>query len=299
MRTLNYRHLRYFWAVAHDGNLTRTAKRLNVSQSALSVQIKRLEQDVGQPLFERRGRSLVLTEAGRVALDHADLIFSTGDSLLRTLQGAEQLRTAVRIGAMATLSRNFQISFLKPLLGRQDIDIILRSGSTAELLTELEALSLDIVLLNRPPAQDAATPLISHRLAEQRVSLVGRSGSFAAGGDLESLLDSYPVILPSANSGIRGEFDALIDRLDLRPQVAAEVDDMAMMRLLVREGVGLAVLPPIVVTDELDSGLLTEMCRLPGIAESFYAVSVERKYQNPLVSTLLDANSPGSREPGR
>lgn len=290
MRALNYRHLHYFWAVAHDGNLTRTAKRLNVSQSALSVQIKRLEKDVGQALFERRGRSLVVTEAGRVALDHADVIFSTGDSLLRTLEGAQKLRTAVRIGAMATLSRNFQMSFLQPLLGREDIDIILHSGSTAELLRELEALNLDIVLLNQAPAQDAATPLITHRLAEQRVSLIGRSDTFCADRDLEALLRENPVILPSLDSGIRGEFDALVDRLGVTPQVAAEVDDMAMMRLLVREGVGLAVLPPIVVTDELDDGLLTEMCRLPGIVESFYAVSVARKYQNPLVSALLEAN---------
>lgn len=298
MRTLNYRHLRYFWAVAHDGNLTRTAKRLNLSQSALSVQIKRLEQDVGQPLFERRGRGLVVTEAGRVALDHADVIFSTGDSLLRTLEGARQLRTAVRIGAMATLSRNFQISFLQPLLDRENIDIILRSGSTAELLRELEALNLDIVLLNQAPAQDAVTPLITHRLAEQRVSLIGRGDTFAAGRDLETVLRQSPVILPSPDSGIRGEFDALIDRLGVIPQVAAEVDDMAMMRLLVREGVGLAVLPPIVVTDELENGLLTEMCRLPGIAEAFFAVSIERKYQNPLVSALLEANVSDSRDLG-
>jgi len=163
-------------------------------------------------------------------------------------------------------------------------------------LTELGALNLDIVLLNQAPAQDAVTPLIAHRLAEQRVSLIGRSDTFGTGCDLETLLRENPVILPSADSGIRGEFDALIDRLDVRPQVAAEVDDMAMMRLLVREGVGLAVLPPIVVTDELESGLLTETCRLPGIAESFYAVSIERKYQNPLVSALLEANTPGRNE---
>jgi LysR family transcriptional activator of nhaA len=294
MRELNYRHLRYFWAVAHDGNLTRTARRLNLSQSALSVQIKRLEQNVGQALFERRGRSLVVTEAGRVALDHADVIFSTGDSLQRTLEGAQQLRTAVRIGAMATLSRNFQITFLQPMLGRQDVDIILRSGSTAELLRELEALNLDIVLLNQPPAKDAVSPFVSHRIAEQRVSLVGRSDTFDASRDLETLLEAYPVILPGTDSGIRSEFDALIDRLNVRPEVVAEVDDMAMMRLLVREGVGLAVIPPIVVTDELENDLLTEMCRLPGIAESFYAVSARRKYQNPLVTELLEANSPGS-----
>jgi LysR family transcriptional activator of nhaA len=289
MRSLNYRHLRYFWAVAHDGNLTRTAKRLHLSQSALSVQIKRLEEEIGESLFERRGRGLHVTEVGRMVLDHADVIFSTEDELLRTLRGAERSRTAIRVGAMATLSRNFQIAFLGPLLSRQDIDIILRSGSTAELLTALEALNLDVVLLNHPPSRDVTTRFVSHRLAEQQVSLVGRGDRFDAGRTLKTLLSSYPVILPSTDSGIRVEFDALVDRLGIQPEVAAEVDDMAMMRLLAREGIGLAVIPPIVVTDELESGLLTEACRLPGIVESFYAISLERRFQSPLVSTLIGA----------
>ena len=289
MRSLNFRHLRYFWAVAHDGNLTRTAKRLHLSQSALSVQIKRLEEDIGERLFERRGRSLHVTEAGRVVLDHADTIFSTEAELLQTLRGTARQRTAIRVGAMATLSRNFQIAFLGPLLGRQDIDIILRSGSTGELLMELEALNLDVVLLNHPPVRDAATPFVSHRLAEQQLSLVGRGGSFDARSGLKTLLTSHPLILPSTNSGIRIEFDALVDRLGIQPEVAAEVDDMAMMRLLAREGIGLAVIPPIVVTDELGTGFLAEACRLPGIVESFYAVSLERRFQSPLVSTLIGA----------
>jgi len=298
MPALNFHHLRYFWAVAHDGNLTRTAKRLNVSQSALSVQIKRLEEYIGQPLFERRGRSLHVTEAGRVTLDHADVIFSAGDALMRTMRGAEPSRTAIRVGAMATLSRNFQIAFLAPLVGRQDIDIVLRSGSTSELLTELEALNLDVVLLNHAPASDAVTPFITHRLAEQRVSLVGRSGDLGSDREPKTLLTTQPLILPSSNSGIRTEFDALVDRLDLQPEVAAEVDDMAMMRLLAREGIGLAVIPPIVVKDELESGRLTEACSLPGIVESFYAVSLQRRFQNPMVSTLIEAGSQASGRSG-
>src|SRR5690349_6318303 len=117
MSALNYHHLRYFWAVAHDGNLTRTAERLNLTQSALSVQIRKLEERLGHDLFERRGRQLHLTEAGRIALDHADTIFATGDELLGTLQQTGQPRQALRVGALATLSRNFQVEFLRPLMG--------------------------------------------------------------------------------------------------------------------------------------------------------------------------------------
>lgn len=287
MAELNYHHLRYFRAVAHEGNLTRAAERLNLSQSALSAQIRKLEERLGHDLFERRGRQLHLTEAGRIALDHADAIFAAGEELVGTLNQTGRARRALRVGALATLSRNFQLGFLRPVLGRPDVEVILRSGSPAELLRALEALGLDVVLLTRPPATDAATTFVAHRLAEQRVSLVG-TPALAGCGDIAALLAARPVILPTLESGVRTAFDALADRLGVRPQIAAEVDDIAMMRLLAREGVGLAVLPPIAVKDELESGLLREADRLPGIAETFYAVTMERRFPNPLVRDLLE-----------
>jgi LysR family transcriptional activator of nhaA len=291
MSDINYHHLRYFRAVAHDGNLTRTAERLNLSQSALSIQIKQLEERLGHALFERRGRQLVITEAGRIALDHADRIFSTGEELVETLRRAGATRRPIRIGALATLSRNFQMEFLRPLIARPDVEVILRSGRTADLLGGLESLNLDIVLLNQPPAADAVTPFLSHLLATQAVSLVGRADA-ADGLDLRDRLARVPLVLPTVDSSVRQKFDALAARLGVTPQVAAEVEDMAMMRLLVREGAGLAVLPPIVVKGELESGLLRELDALPGVEEHFYAVTTRRKFPNPLVGELIDRSFP-------
>ncbi len=289
MSDLNYNHLRYFWAVAHEGNLTRTAARLNITQSSLSVQIRKLEDRLGHVLFERRGRQLHLTEAGRIALDHADQIFAAGEELIGTLRDTGRTRHLLRIGALATLSRNFQIDFLRPMLGRSDIEIVLRSGGTAELIAALEALSLDVVLINQAPMRDALTPHVVHRLAEQQVSLIGTRARIgkADKSDVAALLAAHPVVLPTWHSGIRTGFDALIGRLGIRPQIAAEVDDMALMRLLAREDIGLAVLPPIVVKDELASGLLVKAAHLPDIAETFFAVTMKRRFPNPLLKTLL------------
>lgn len=287
MPELNYNYLRYFWAVALDGSLTRTAKRLNLSQSALSVQIRKLEERIGHPLFERRNRQLHLTEAGRLTLDHAITIFATGDELLETLGETGRTRRAIRIGALATLSRNFQIEFLRPILGEPDIDVILRSGSPAELLQALQSLKLDVVLTNQAAASDALTPFVSHRVTEQRVSLVGPPERVTGRQSLKQLLTVHPVILPTTDSSVRIGFDALVAQRGIRPQIAAEVDDMAMMRLLAREGIGLAVLPPIVVKEELASGLLIEAAKLPGIFEAFYAVTVERRFPNPMLKLLL------------
>lgn len=285
---MNYNHLRYFWAVAHDGNLTRTAERLNLSQSALSSQIKTLEERLGHALFERRGRALHLTEAGRIALDHADTIFAAGAELLGTLNQTGIGRQALRVGALATLSRNFQIGFLRPVLGRSDVDVILRSGTASDLMRGLESLNLDIILLNQAPPADALTRFVVNRLDEQPVSLVGAPERLRDATDLSDLLSSQPVLLPNRESSIRTGFDALTDRLGLQPQIAAEVDDMAMLRLLAREDIGLALVPPIVVRDELASGMLKESPFDLGINEAFFAVRLERRFPNPLLRDLLE-----------
>ncbi|WP_417514217.1 LysR family transcriptional regulator [Minwuia sp.] len=287
MSELNYHHLRYFRAVAYEGNLTRAAANLNVSQSAVSTQIRQLEERLGHALFERRGRLLHLTEAGRIALDHADAIFAAGDELVATLQQTGQYRQALRIGSLATLSRNFQLSFLRPVLAQPDVEVILRSGSAAELFNALASLHLDLVLTNQPPPSDALTAFITQRIDEQTVSLIGVPGLCPSDLSLSQRLSDFPLILPSTASGLRMGFDAMIDRLDIKPQIAAEVDDMAMMRLLAREGVGLAVLPPIVVRDELAVGALIQAEELPNLTETFYAVTIERRFGNPLLGKLL------------
>lgn len=287
MLELNYHHLHYFQIVAQEGHLTRAAERLNVSQSALSFQIRQLEERLGQALFERRNRALHLTEAGRIALDHADSIFATGKELVSILNENAQAMRHLRMGAMATLSRNFQLDFLRPLLGRNDIEVILRAGSRTELFEALIALQLDLVLTNNPPDLDILGHVIVHRIAEQPVGLIGIPSLCPPGLSLSARLTSAPLILPTLSSGPRSDFDALISRMGIKPKIVAEIDDMAMVRLLAREGVGLAIIPPIVVKDELKAGILKDADHLPGIKETFFAVTAKRKYPNPLIQTLL------------
>jgi LysR family transcriptional activator of nhaA len=288
MFTLNLHHLRLFRAVARDGTLTGAARSLNISQSAVSTQIKTLEAVLGHDLFERRGRSLVLTEAGRIALDHADEIFRAADHLTATLGPAGSQRKVLRIGALATLSRNFQMGFIESLIGRDDVEIVLRSGSQGDLLRGLEALALDVVLTNLVPARDTASPYLVQRLDETPVSLIASSARIVPdNAGLEALLALHPLILPTPETSLRAGFDALLDRLGIVPRVAAEADDMAMMRLLARKDAGIAVIPPIVVRDELETGVLVELLRLDEITEVFCAVTIKRRFPNPLLQELL------------
>jgi LysR family transcriptional activator of nhaA len=289
MGALNYHHLRYFWAIAHEGNLTRAAERLHVSASALSTQLRSLEEQLGQLLFERDHKRLVLTEAGRIALEYADAIFRTGDELMDTLQGrGRATRQVLRIGALATLSRNFQIGLLRPFVNRTDIELVVRSGSMRELLAQLDTLALDVVLSNLLPPTDAETPRISRVLNEQPVSLVGRRRPGRRKFRFPDDLRDTPVLLPSLSSELRVAFDLLLAQAGIRPLIVAEVDDMAMLRLLARESPGVTLVPPVVVVDELERGVLVEYCSLPQIRERFYAITRTRRFPNPLVRELLE-----------
>ena len=286
---LNYNHLRYFHAVALEGHLTRAAERLNLSQSALSAQIKTLEDRLGHKLFERVGRSLELTEVGRITLDYADRIFGTGDELLATLAHQNETRTPLRVGAVSTLSRNFQIRFLDPVLGREDVDLVLRSGTLAALMTDLRDLAIDVVLTTEPPSSADAPGLKARKMSEQPVVLHGTPERLVH-PSLKALLAAEPVILP-AEPAIRRGFDALVTALGVAPRIAAEVDDMAMVRLLAREGKGLALAPSVVFVDEINAGRIAAAPFATDITETFYSVTVERNFPHPLLQTLLKGDA--------
>ncbi|WP_371153179.1 LysR family transcriptional regulator [Jannaschia sp. 2305UL9-9] len=290
MTDLNYHHLRYFHAVAHAGHLTRAAETLNLSQSALSAQIRALEDRLGHALFDRVGRRLELTEVGRVTLTHADRIFSTGAELLATLDRSGSARAPLRVGALSTLSRNFQLSFLAPLLGRDDVDVILRSGNSTTLMAALRGLDLDVVLTTSPPAAQDAEGTALHGIADQPVGLHGRADLVAA-ASLADLMATRAFILPT-EPAIRCAFHGLADRLGVTPRIAALVDDMAMVRLLARAGAGVAVAPAVVLADEIAAGMLATAPFDLAITERFYAVTMQRAFPHPLLAQLLGHDVP-------
>ncbi len=290
MSRLNFHHLRYFWSVAKEGNLTRAAAQLHVSQSALSSQIKQLEGQLGQPLFERIGRTLTLTDAGRLAFAYAETIFATGNELVEVLrEGRRDERQVLRIGAVATASRNFQENFIRPVLDRDDVELVLISGSLTELLARLRMHSLDLVLSNQRVHASAVDPWRCRRIARQPVSLVGppRALPFQFPDDLARV----PLLLPGRDNDLRAGFDLRCEQLGIRYRVRAEADDMALLRLLARDSDSVALLPSVVIQDELQVGRLVEHAVFPDLYENFYGVTVKRHYEPPLVHELL-ARSP-------
>ena len=282
---MNYHHLSYFRAVAREGTLTRAAQQLRIAPSALSTQIRQLEDQFNTPLFTREGRGLQLTEAGRVALAYADRIFAEGSELEALLLNGRAAASPLRVGAVATLSRNFQRSFVRPLIRDAATRLRLSSGSLPELLGLLEAHELDVVLANRPAEGDDAAQFRSHRLARQPVSIVSSSPPprFRYPADLHG----RAMILPGSAHALRSEFDARCERAGIRPLVVAEVDDMATLRLIALDSTALVLVPSVVVRDELREGSLAEVHRLRSISEQFFAITVDRRFVHPLLPGLL------------
>jgi LysR family transcriptional activator of nhaA len=286
---LNYHHLRYFYAIVKEGTLTAAANRLNVAQSSLSVQLKQLEESLGCALFDRQHKSLRLTEEGRIVFDYAETIFRAGDEMLATLSNRSgRFKNVLRVGAVATLSRNFQLAFLREAIDDEDIEVVINSASMGELVDQLTAHTIDLVLSNHPVRRDANRSLRSRLVAEQPVSLIGsrrfkKRGGFRFPEDLQDV----PLVLPSLESDIRMRFDGLLERHAFTPLIAAEADDMAMLRLLARETDGIALLPPVVVQEELAGGVLHELFQIPGLQERFYAITIAQRFPNPFLSRLL------------
>jgi LysR family transcriptional activator of nhaA len=288
MKNLNFRHLLYFWQVAKVGHLTRAAGQLRVSQSALSAQIRRLEGYLGRPLFDRTGRSLLLTEFGATVLDYADGIFGLGQELMATVRGGEGQRIRqLRVGAVATLSRNFLENLLRPVLGQTDVRLSLESGSLEELLGRLQVHNLDVVFSNRPVVAEVGKPWRCVRIDRQSVCLVGpprpRRRRFRFPADASGAR----FVVPGPSSDIRSQFDMWCERHQTRVDIAAEVDDMAMLRLLARDSGAITVVPEVVVQDELRDGRLQRYCVVPGVFENFYATTTVRRSPSPMAQSLI------------
>lgn len=286
---LNYHHLLRFRAIAREGGVTRASRQLRVSASALSEQLAELEEWLGEPLFDRQGRSMVLTDAGRAVLDHADAIHETGAELLDLFRrpGAQRKRHTLRIGAVAPLSKNLQFDFIEPLLTRSDAAISVFAGAFEDLLVRLRSHELDVVLSEAPAPPGGSPEVFNQVLGEVPAYLVGRMRSFDESLGFPRCLEGVPLFLPARNAPLREPFELLLAQAGVEPEVRGEVDDMALLRLLALSGKGLALTSAIVVERELDSDRLRQVIPLPGLSVRFHAVTVRRRLPNPWIEEVV------------
>ena len=289
---LNFHHLFYFWRVAKLGHLTRAAEELHTSQSAVSAQIRQLEDRLGEALFAREGRRLLLTDTGQLVLAYAENIFGLGQEMLGRLQGRSAGITRLRVGSVATLSRNYQENWIKPVLSDSSVVLTLESGLLEGLIARLVQHQLDVVLANETVPTDPDRPLHCRFLGSQPISLVGPASRWAnITLRLPEDLDGLDIVLPGPRHALRTQFDALCTSAGVSPRLRAEVDDMAMLRLIARDSGWLTVLPEVVVQDELRTGVLVKVGHSTALQERFYAITTPHRHRIELLEHLM-ARSP-------
>lgn len=291
MEWLNYHHLRYFWAVAREGSVTRASEKLHISQPTVSAQIRELEQALGEKLFARAGRSLALTEVGRVVFRYADEIFGLGRELLDTVKGRPTGRPArLTVGLANVVPKLIAYRLLEPALRLPEPVLIECVEDRPErLLAELAVHALDLVIADAPVGPGVKVRAYSHLLGETAIGVFGAPALTGGRRAFPGCLEGAPFLLPGQATTLRRELDHWLDARKLRPRVVGEFDDTALLNVFGQAGRGLFA-APLAIEKEMRRQLgVRRLGVIPEIKERFYAISVERRLKHPAVLAISQA----------
>jgi len=288
---LNYHHLRYFWTVARKGGVRKAAEELHVSQPSISAQLRVLEESLGQKLFRRSGRNLVLTETGQLVLNYADEIFSAGRELMNAVKqrpGKHPVR--VNIGLTDAFPKLIAFQILRAAFRSEAaVHMICREGEIGPLVSHLQAHRLDIVLADEPASSALKAKTFNHRL--------GRSGiTFCAVPSLAAKLrrnfprslDGAPALLPTQNMGMRAALETWFDSNEIRPRLVGEFEDSALMEVCSTGGRGFTAVHTVVDRAALKHFGLRVIARVDECGTDFYAITAERRVKHPAAVAITE-----------
>lgn len=286
--SFSYRHLYYFWAVAKEGGLTRAAEKLGLSVQTVSTQVRELEQALGAALLKPAGRGLTLTEAGIAALEQAEQIFQIGETLperVRDAATAPAMRLAV--GISDGLPKLVAQRLLAPILDTPQLRLLCHEDEFDDLLGDLALHRLDVVLADRPAPANPNLRVYSHSLGSSPVAWYAHPRWAAAARGFPASLAEVPLLLPTSHAALRPRLDHWLADLGLRPRVAGEFEDSALLATFGSEGLG--VFPAATAVDDALTGRygLVNVGLAEGVTEQFFAVGTDKKISHPLVRRLL------------
>lgn len=292
MEYLNYHHLRVFWTAAREGGVTRASEKLNVSQPTVTTQIRALEQALGQKLFSRSGRRLVLTDLGRSAYRYADEIVGLGQELMDRMKGGSTGRELrLTIGIADVLPKLIAYRILEPALRLPEPVRLEGIEDTPErLLAELAVFGLDVVLADAPVGPTVRVRAYNHLLGECAVSIFGADRlARAYRRGFPRSLDGAPFLLPRQHSALRLALDDWFERESVRPHIVGEFDDSALMNAVGQAGVGLFPAPSPIKIELCRQFRVRSLGTLEAVRQRFYAITVDRKLKHPAVIAICEA----------
>ena len=291
MRHLNYSHLHYFWAVAREGSIARASQSLHLTPQTISGQLKLLDEAVGQPLFNRVGRRLVLSDMGRLVFQYADEIFSVGAELASVVRGNHMSgATTLSVGIVNSMPKLIAERIIAPaMLAEQPIRVRCHEATIEQLLSELAVHKLDLVLSDQPVPDGLSLKAYDHRLGESGMSFFAlRSQARRYRGKFPDSLQDAPMLLPSPNSALRRRIDDWFEALELSPRIVGEFDDSALLKAFGEAGAGLFAAPTVIEEHVCRMYRTAVVGRTDDISERFYAISPERRLKHPSVVLITD-----------
>ena len=292
MEWLNYHHLLYFWLVAREGSLAGACKRLRLSQSTVSAQVRQLERSLGEKLFERSGRRLVLSEVGRVVFRYADEIFGLGRELQDALHGRPVGRPQrLAVGVADVVPKLVAQRMLEPALHLgQPLCLVCHEDKPERLLAELALHDIDVVISDAPVGPSVRVRAFSHLLAECGVALFASPKLAAAHKRrFPRSLDGAPFLLPAETTSLRRSLDQWFDAHGVRPHIVGEFEDSALLTVFGEAGHGIFPVPAVVIDQVQRQSSVRMVGRIDGVRERFYAITVERRIKHPAVIAISEA----------
>ncbi|WP_319240155.1 transcriptional activator NhaR [uncultured Propionivibrio sp.] len=289
---MNYKHLFYFWNVARHGGILRASEAIHISPQTLSGQIKLLEESLGTPLFRQRGRRLELTEAGDVAREYADEMFSLGAELEQVIRSYPRGRPVeFRVGVSDALPKSVAYRLLRPAISLdKEVRIVCREWRLDRLLNELGQHRLDLVISDAPTHAAVDAKPYAQRLGRSTVVFLAHPELAKRGsGDFPERLQDIPLLFPGEDSALRNAIDRWVKRRNLRLYTAGIFDDMALMAAFGREKIGAFPIPATLVDEFTADGQLVVLGQADGVYVDYYALSVERKTRHPCVAAITAA----------
>ena len=298
MDWLNYHHLYYFAAIAREGGISPAARKLGLTHSTLSAQLRALEDHFAAPLFERRGKRLVLTPFGADAAGYAEDIFRLGGELNEVARGrAHPGRDVLRVGLVADLPKTLAHHLLAPALEAENGKLSIRQDSSAVLLDALLAGRLHVVLCNEVPVAPPGAKFHSHRLGATDILLYARAPlAQRARKDFPSSLSKVPFVLPGSASPLRRQLDAWFLARRVRPSLKAEIDDAGLLRVFGSAGRGVFPVRAALKAEVEDLRDVQLVAACEGVSEVYYAISIERRIRHPGVAAIVDRARAGLNE---
>jgi len=291
MRHLIYNHLQYFWAVAREGSIVKASEALHLTPQTISGQLKLLEESIGQRLFERVGRRLVLSETGRVVFEYADEIFSIGSELANVVRGNQLAGpTVLNVGMVSTLPKLIAERVIAPAMTAETpVRVRCIEASLEQLLSELALHRLDLVLSDRPAPDGLGVKAYSHTLGRSATAFFAQKDvARRYRARFPASLDDAPMLLPTQHSALRRRLDDWFEVNGITPRVVGEFDDSALLKAFGEAGVGLFAAPAAIEAEISRMYRMTVIGRTDDIEEHFYAISTERRLKHESVVLITN-----------